>query len=209
MDLESLCAEHKRWKERLTPLRREWIAWTRNATMSASLSTVALACAVAARNRGPVLDLGSGFSSAAFRMMGDPVVTIDDDADWLEKTGGFLDAHRIGRGELRAAERWDDAGFSTVFYDLGDIRMRYAQLSNALGSVGPGGFIVVDDTHYNQYRSAVRKALEASGFKSLPDEVSRRMTLDRFGRWSLLAYRSEPSAETGYGSVTLQPTTDG
>lgn len=184
MKWEALKEEAKRWESRLEGVHKAWVRWTANESMAASLRTVSLGCAAASEVGGVVLDLGSGFSSAAFRFAKIPVVTIDDDVDWLEATGRFLDHQTISRGVLKTGSVWKTGTYSFVFYDLGNLDTRCDLVSSAFQCVKERGLILLDDMHVLKYQRMVRSSSE--GFKEL-DKVPA-FTRDKYKRWSTLMH---------------------
>jgi predicted O-methyltransferase YrrM len=164
--------------------------------MAASVEVCALLLALA-RLRRPsrILDLGSGFSSYAMRTyaLGTGgqcrVVSVDDDADWLEKTRRALQARGVPADDLYTWESFRAARhepFGLVFHDLGDMAVRAATLPAALALVAANGVIVLDDMHKDKegYPGAARRACAAAGFDLYSLET---LTTDRFGRCGAIA----------------------
>jgi predicted O-methyltransferase YrrM len=141
-----------------------------------------------------VLDLGSGFSSLVLRRYaaaaGHPVsvVSVDDDAQWLERTRDFLAEHgHSGDGELRL---WDDfAGapgepFDVVFHDLAYGERRETAMTTAVSALSARGVIVFDDAQHLGHRRAAQRVAHDAG---LATYSLYRRTLDGIGRFALLA----------------------
>jgi predicted O-methyltransferase YrrM len=152
--------------------------------MAASLQTCARLCFLAASRDVPILELGSGFSSAALRSVGDlRLVTVDDDLAWLEETGRFLDREGLPRGVLTTD--LPRAAFGLVFYDMGNMQTRHRHLEYAVARVARAGYIVLDDVHFEAYGRAAERAVASLNV----DREASAQTLDRFGRRALVARR--------------------
>jgi len=141
-----------------------------------------------------ILDLGSGFSSALFRLYregSDPgveIVSVDDSPQWLDVTRAFLvSAGLPAEGLLTWPELLArEAGtFDLVLHDLGNLRTRADVLPDVVRFCRPGGLVVLDDVHSQFYRSSVRRFLRRSQAKPRVYSL-RRLTLDRWGRYAML-----------------------
>lgn len=173
------------WEDRLRPLHARWVGGGRNEGMAASLQTCARLCSLAERlGDVPILELGSGFSSAALRSLGDlRLVTVDDDPEWLDATGSFLDSEGLERGVLTTD--LPRATFGLVFYDLGNMHTRNRLLGYAVSRVARAGYIVLDDVHFEAYGRAATSAVASMRI----DREAGEGTLDHFGRRALVARR--------------------
>ncbi|MHB8902032.1 MAG: class I SAM-dependent methyltransferase [Thermoguttaceae bacterium] len=139
-----------------------------------------------------LVDLGSGFSSAVFRLFaaehaGSVVYSVDDDPRWLEATGRYLRSKGLRDDNLVDWDRfcnWDLGRFDLVFHDLGGGK-RVSALDRVLPLARDGRSVVVfDDTQRSGYRKLLVERLREPGCRV---HDTRFCTLDRFGRWSLLA----------------------
>lgn len=100
-----------------------------------------------------ILDLGSGFSSFVLNNFTDSeVISIDDNADWLEKTRQYLLKKEIKDFKL---ELWDNFNtnveFDLIFHDLGSMQTRMSELAKVLSFSKVGGFTFLDDVHKEEY----------------------------------------------------------
>jgi predicted O-methyltransferase YrrM len=140
-----------------------------------------------------VLDLGSGFSSLVLRHYASSaphavsVVSVDDDAEWLERTREFLEELGHAGGELRLWSEFVDAPgepFDLVFHDLASGALRESAMPVVVRSLSPHGVVVFDDAqHLGHRRAAQRAAREAK----LATYSLYRSTRDGIGRFALLA----------------------
>jgi hypothetical protein len=139
-----------------------------------------------------LLDTGSGFSSFVFRLFqkeapNEVVVwSADDSPAWLHKTRNFLEHKNVGTENLVTWESFGRSGtdaFDLVLHDLGSTGVRQESLPGVLSLASPGGHLVIDDWHKRQIRFSARPVLKARGGSHFS---LKRLTEDRFGRYSLL-----------------------
>jgi predicted O-methyltransferase YrrM len=116
-----------------------------------------------------VLDLGSGFSSYAFRACSGAkaaIWSIDQQRAWLDRTRGFLRRHGADTPHLAT---WDDfiatspAPFDLVLQDFATLDVRLGMLDRVIDLCRPGGLVVIDDMHVPGYRRATLRALDRRG----------------------------------------------
>jgi predicted O-methyltransferase YrrM len=116
-----------------------------------------------------VLDLGSGFSSYAFRACSGATAaiwSIDQQRAWLDRTRGFLRRHGADTPHLAT---WDDfiatspAPFDLVLQDFATLDVRLGMLDRVIDLCRPGGLVVIDDMHVPGYRRATLRALDRRG----------------------------------------------
>ena len=164
--LEELRAE-------LGPVHAEYTTTVSTPGMAVSLETAVLLrylCEQLEPQR--ILDLGSGLSSWVLRgwaatREGVAVTTCDDDADWLERSRGFLREKGVSTERVMLwSELEPEDGYDLIFHDLGRMPARIASLPAvlALGSRGPGGdrgdsLVVLDDVHKPHYAEVVAREL--------------------------------------------------
>ncbi len=162
--------------------------------MAASLEVATfLAVLCQARSPGRVLDLGSGFSSLAFRMAlveqpGCVISSVDDNPHWLRKTEQYLAERGYHRPELLSWSAFcgeTRPRYDLVFHDLGNMHTRAETLPQVLDAVSDGGMIVFDDVHKVEYRRVLLEQLRHRGWEVF--DLAFR-TLDDLRRWSILAH---------------------
>jgi predicted O-methyltransferase YrrM len=120
------------------------------------------------------------------------VWSVDNDAAWLERTRRFLVSRHLSSLHLYGWHEFLDADhghFDIVLNDFGHMGVRAEVLGETLGLVRPGGLVLLDDVHKAGYARLVNATLREAGFRQIS---LRRYTLDRFGRFSLLAIRPKP-----------------
>lgn len=152
-----------------------------------------------------IVDLGSGFTSAVFRlyMKNNPdvkVISVDDNADWLKKTRAFLEGQQLNTDNL---ELWDNfkttsERFDLVLYDLGRILTRIENIDKPFELLAPNGKLILDDAHFNKEFSdnlkikppyladVMAEALKRLGFSHIS---LKPQTNDCFGRYARLAWK--------------------
>lgn len=159
--------------------------------MSMSVHIALMACAMCkALGLKNVLDLGSGFSSAALRRFTEAnVCTVDHDAVWLEKSREFARKRADDRGDWLT---WDDflAGshgpFDLVINDLGGLQRRVDSFEVIWETIRPGGFLIIDDMHKADFRRGMVDALQ--NVEHVRYDIQRE-TLDEFKRYAYLVQR--------------------
>jgi predicted O-methyltransferase YrrM len=139
-----------------------------------------------------ILDLGSGFSTFLFhhyRTAIAPeaekpfVASVDDSAEWLEKTSRYLQEQSLAAEELWL---WEDFSrrahepFDLIFYDIGGFDFRQTILNQIMDLLEPTGVAVFDDIHRADYGLFLRDRFGPSLFSL------RGLTKDRFGRYACL-----------------------
>ena len=142
-----------------------------------------------------ILDLGSGFSSFAFRTWAADrpdvsILTVDDDAVWLERTRSFVSSSGLATenfGLWSEYQRHPSPPVDFVFHDLGSMSTRLRTLPFVLNQSRAGGIIVLDDMHKEEYAPDALRVLIAGKFEWFN---ARPYTLDRYGRHAWVASRS-------------------
>lgn len=175
------------WAER----HRRYITDVSSEVMAASLESAAFLqvfCDWAEPSR--VADLGSGFSSWLLREWAaahDAVVwSVDDDAEWLERTRHLLEENGL---ETRHMELWSQfvsanpGAFDLVFHDAGSMEFRLENLPRVCELVREGGWLIIDDVHKPTYRRGVQEFFETRDVEVFS---LRSCTLDRLTRYAYL-----------------------
>jgi predicted O-methyltransferase YrrM len=114
-------------------------------------------------------------------------VSVDTDADWLNKTGEFLtDNHLPTDGLTLWPLEFDAGSFDLVFHDManGALRERVAPLAAA--AVKPGGCIVYDDAQHDGHLASFESAAAANNITLYS---LAWLTLDVIGRWSIIGFK--------------------
>lgn len=184
-----LCANYRTM---LAPLRDEYTQNVSPDSMTLSLEAAAVVCALAeARGITNILDLGSGFSSAAFRraIKNVDIASVDTSEDWLEKTRSFLETH--GMDHVGTLRTWKEQQrvphrYQLLVHDAGDIDFRTQVLPRVWQMTRPGSYVAFDDMHVEGYVNAVRKLLHRRWIQRFNvGQLSR----DSFGRHMWLIRR--------------------
>lgn len=139
-----------------------------------------------------IIDLGSGFTSFILRTYaaehpGVEVWSVDDSAEWLERTRSWLGekgvstAHLYTWDQLLAQGRHD---FDLVLHDMGMMDTRARCLMEAVDLAHEGGLVILDDVHMADYRDHVAKSLAGRTLWSL-----KRFTRDPITRYAWLLQR--------------------
>ncbi len=183
-------------QEQLRGLYDEYVTTVSNDRSTASLRCIGLLCALGeATNASRILDLGSGFSSAALRTIlpGAHIVSVDHDLEWLEKTGTFLERREIDKANLvswrHLRKKRKDQRFDLVFDDLGGgIDYRAKTLPLVSSFVAERGILLIDDVHKPEMLTAALGLYAKRQFDRVGPEL---WTLDQYGRYSWVLRRRE------------------
>lgn len=143
-----------------------------------------------------VVDLGSGFSSYALRRWaadaGEPgpeTWSVDDSAEWLERTVQFLESRGMPTERVLT---WHDfrqsehGAFDLVLHDMGTMEFRAETLREVLDLARPGGLVVLDDVHKPAYRRFAQRELESLGLEYYSLKTWTRDRLTRYA-WLVIA----------------------
>lgn len=176
----------------LAPLYKHYITTVSSSVWAVSLESAAVLDALC-RLTEPraVVDLGSGFSSAVLRRYArsadhDCVVhSVDDDAQWLARSGEFLRSLELPDEGLVLWENRDQLldGYDIVFHDMGSMALREESLGFVLAHRATKGMIVLDDMHKTPYGANATKFMADAGMNVVP---LRELTGDAYGRYASL-----------------------
>ena len=134
-----------------------------------------------------ILDLGSGWSSYLLRLGGAEVWSIDTDAEWLEKTRGFLTQFNQLNGHFGLLEDFEfptEQTYDLVLIDSKPGRKRYEMFTSIKRCCK--GIVVFDDWNNDKIREPALKAFSDWKIQNL-----ERETKDRWGRFIAVAYRGK------------------
>lgn len=176
--------------ERLTPSHTDYCARIGHPVHAASLELTALVLLLCERLAvQKVVDLGSGFTSWALRDWARErdvtVHSVDDSAEWLEKTRGYLAERGFTDDRLHVWPEFAAGGFEGSFdlvvHDLGFMDTRFEVLDTVVGLARPGGLVLLDDMHKPDFRDKALAHLEAKGLTAYS---LKRITRDRLTRFA-------------------------
>lgn len=180
-------------RAQLKPLYEQYTSTVSTEAMALSLETsVFLAVFYNILKPKRMLDLGSGFSSAVFRLVTKeakprPVIwSIDDDSGWLARTRTYLAKLGLPSDNLlswQAFSRRKFDHFDFILYDLGRTPVRKALFSEIIPLAPPGGVIILDDVHKHDYWVHAKNILREA---NLTYYSLKAFTFDRFGRYCAL-----------------------
>lgn len=175
----------------LKPYYDYYITHVSRADMAMSLELAAFVYALCVKKElKNLLDLGSGFSSFVYRLYasthsGVQVVSVDDDAQWLEKTRMYLRDQNLSDTGLIALEQFlaePVSGFDCVLHDLNFVEVRINYLPQVLAATAHAGVLILDDVHKPDYLYQVLKKLKQEPVAVYNLEP---VTLDSFNRFAL------------------------
>ncbi len=136
-----------------------------------------------------VVDLGSGFTSFALRRyaLGVPgleVHSVDDNAEWLEKTRAYLNEKSLSDTNLAHWPDFAAAGragqFDLVLHDMGFMDTRFRELEPVLDLAKPGGLVILDDMHKTEYREKALATVARRGHECWSLKALTRDSLTRY-----------------------------
>lgn len=179
----------------LASLHDEYVREISSPAMAASLELSAFLlslCEVSGYRR--IADLGSGFSSFVFRYYaksnpGVEIYSVDDDAQWLQRTGGYLKSKGMSDRGLVTLQEFlsiKPEAFDCIFHDLNFVEVRIRHLTTLLPMVQPNGILILDDMHKPEYRYKVLKELRE---RSWHVYNAKDFTQDSYGRYSMIALK--------------------
>jgi len=183
------------YREKLRPVYEHYVRDVSSPDMAASLELAAFLYGLCKANQyNRLLDLGSGFSSYVFRLYaretsGVEVISVDDDARWLEKTRDFLVSCNLDTNGMMTMQEFvsnDYGKFDCILHDLNFVEERIKYVQRLLPMAKPGGLMVLDDVHKPEYMLGALEILSpAHGniYSLIP------ATLDRYGRYSMAYIR--------------------
>jgi len=180
-------------------LNQRYQEYTRDVSspdMAASLELLAFLLRLCRANQYQrIADLGSGISSFVLRQYAAEstdvsVISVDDDAAWLDKTRHFIEQHGLSPNGLMTLDSFlttTENSFDFILLDLNYVETRIQYVEEVLRRIRPGGMVLFDDVHKPDYRHALLRKLE-----SWPGRLYslKPVTLDKYNRYSF-AFVSE------------------
>lgn len=179
----------------LEPYFQEYLATVSVANMAASLElSAAILSVLQLGGYKRLADLGSGFTSFVLRYYakanpGVQVVSVDDSAEWLEKTRAFLMKHNLGDSNMLMLEDFVNGkptGFDCIVHDMNYVEVRINYVDGLFASLTPNGILILDDMHKPDYRHEIMRKTINGPFRVY---TIRPLTNDSFGRYSMIALR--------------------
>lgn len=186
--------ENWRYRHVLMPTYLDYVSRVSWADHAISLGSAAVLWQFCLDRRpARVLDTGSGYSSYVLRRYaqehGAQVVSVDDNAEWMKKTAGYLAEHGLSTDGLMS---WDEfrasqhQHFGLVFHDMAGGRLRIDTAQRMTDLIEDDGVLVFDDMQDLALRAEVRRVTAAAGRRYLSME---RVTGDEIGRYAALSVR--------------------
>jgi predicted O-methyltransferase YrrM len=189
-DYESLAGPHR---DQLRPYYETYVSqfsdpgWAISLELSVFLLTL---CQLLQPQR--LLDVGSGFSSFVFRHYAahatpqPQVWSVDDSAEWLEKTVSYLKQNGLPADNVCQWQPFVDGGpgkFDLILHDMAFGQRRMEELPSVLDLCKPTGVVVLDDVHIESYHGYAMKILNK---RRLIHYSLKSFTVDSFNRYSEL-----------------------
>jgi hypothetical protein len=140
-----------------------------------------------------VCDLGSGFSSyVAARYAaesGATVASVDDEAQWLDRTRLFLRRHRVSTAGVMhwAGWEWLPDRYDVILHDFNCGDTRNATMWTAAKRLNPGGLLIFDDAQHNLHHAEMWKVCEHYGWTFVPLYDATHDETDRFAALAVTA----------------------
>lgn len=177
-------------KNKIKPFYTDYVNNISSANMAASLELAASIYTICHLNSySKLLDMGSGLSSFIFRLYaqetpGVKVYTVDDDAEWLEKTKHFLSRYGLETENMFTLEdfiKLEETGFDYILHDLNFVEVRINYLELVINAAKRNGLIIMDDVHKPDYQHALLKKLERMQVRNYN---LKPITIDLYGRYA-------------------------
>lgn len=179
----------------LKPYYEEYINHVSRADMAMSLELAAFVYALCV-NKGfkNLFDLGSGFSSFVYRLyasenVGVQVISVDDDAQWLEKTRSYVRQHGLPDTGMLTLDQFLQQPFTQfdcVLHDLNFVEVRINYVQRVLEATANSGVLILDDVHKPDYLYQVLDMLKQ---QSISIYDLKPVTLDSYNRYALAVLR--------------------
>lgn len=138
-----------------------------------------------------ILDLGSGFSSYVFRKyasvaQGCEILSVDDDAEWLEASRNYLKLKGVDASNCITWKEFQETPtdkFDLILHDLGKVPFRQKAFDEVVARLDKNGIILLDDVHKLDYAKYLVNRVE-----SLPWQLysAKKYTYDQYRRYSAI-----------------------
>jgi len=171
-------------KSNLRESHTKYVTEISSPAMAGSLELSALLFLITQKHKPKkVLDLGSGYSTFVFNLIHNNVVSVDDSKEWLLKTEKFLQDQGLNKYKLLSIDEFLglSENFDLVFVDLNFVEERIKYTKKILSLLSKNAIVIFDDVHKDDYLIGLVKELQTSH-----SYLFKRLTLDNFGRFSLL-----------------------
>lgn len=168
----------------------DYLSQVDNESMVMSLETSHLLQELCIENNGPVLDLGSGFSSFVCRLFSpkNSVISVDTNYAYLMKTKAFCDKYDLDDRNFLLWETFLEkqyGGINLIFFDIGYSGNRSTFFRPIFRRyLKPGVKILIDDIHKTTIKTNLQIVLNDFSYKK--HEGIKEKTLDSYGRYSWL-----------------------
>lgn len=181
--------------QKLKPYYEQYITQVSRADMAMSLELAAFVYALCVKKGfKTLLDLGSGFSSFVYRLYasehaGVLVLSVDDDAQWLEKTKGYVRQHGLPDASMLTLDQFLKQPvnqFDCVLHDLNFVEVRINYVQRVFEATANSGVLILDDVHKPDY---LYQVLDMLNEQSISIYDLKPVTLDSYNRFALAVLR--------------------
>ncbi len=186
---EDLILEFENIRTGLAPAYQDYCLRVSPQSHALSMETCVFAswlCSV--RHATSPADFGSGFSSYALRRCVEQVTSVDNDKNWLDKTGEFLRRFDTPDAGLMLWDEWLASGrtHDLIVYDFASGETREAGMPVVAERLAPGGMILFDDSHHESHHRVMVATCRDFDLDILDVHDA---TVDLFGRFALAAVK--------------------
>ncbi len=183
--------EFSKRKKALAATHQDYVTRVSSEDMALSLQTgVLLQILCSVLHPRSVLDVGSGFSSFVLRQErarrdnGLRVLSLDTDADWLERSRAYVREQGLDDDSFALWDAAQEEPFDLVLFDVERPPQRNAFLMPMLRKFcRPGTAVLLDDLHMSGFRVFALETLLGFSYGHVD---CRSYTMDRFGRYASL-----------------------
>ncbi len=142
-----------------------------------------------------VLDLGSGYSSFVLRYYQKnhatdcKVYSVDDDAQWLEKTKSYLVSKNLSTDHVYTIDNFKNIhnlSFDLILHDMNFVEIRQRYLEFVFSLLNKNGLVLLDDVHKPEY---MKVCIEKNKHQNWPLYSLQETTKDKFNRFSIIVVK--------------------